>query len=109
MRRATPHRDPGIELFDRACDLLESTSALRRAIADPGYAEAVPAVLNCVEAALRDLAFVAGELQREHEADTARPRARAAHGYRNLHVALDDAAMAAHVAQALARRAAESD
>src|SRR5690349_12887941 len=48
LRRSAPHRDPGIELFDHACELLEATSALRRAITDPGSTEVVPAVLGCV-------------------------------------------------------------
>ncbi len=100
---------PDIELYDHACELVEATTAIRRAVAEPDSTDAVPALLVCVEAALRDLAFVADGLERATDANgatmTGKHRARAAHGHHNLHVALQDAAIAARVAQALAARA----
>lgn len=108
-KRSAARRTPDIELYDHACELVEATAAIRRAVADPDSADAVPALLSCVEAALRDLAFVAHERERVTDARRApsavKHRARAAHGYRNLQVALNDAAIAARVAQALVARA----
>ena len=109
-KRSATRRAPDIELYDHACELLEATAAIRRAVADPESTDAVPALLGCVEAALRDLAFVADKLERATHANgaaiAAKHRARAAHGHRNLQVALCDAKIAARVAQALAARAA---
>jgi hypothetical protein len=108
-KRSAARRAPDIELYDHACELVEATAAIRRAVAEPDSTDAVPALLGCVETALRDLAFVADGLDRATDANgatmTGEHRARAAHGHRDLHVALKDAAIAARVAQALAARA----
>ena len=107
-RHLPPRRDPVNELYDHACELVESAAAIRQAAAEPTSVDAVPALLGCVETALRDLARVADELERASaRGDSPRRRERAAHGHRNLRVALEDAAVAARVAQALAARAAE--
>lgn len=112
LKRSAPRRAPDIELYDHACELVQATAAIRHSVADPDSADAVPALLGCVEAALRDLAFVADELERATNAhaakSTEKQRARAAHGHHNLQVALGDAAIAARVAQALVARAAAS-
>jgi hypothetical protein len=105
-KHAPTRRDPDTELYDHACELVESAAAIRQAATVPGSGDAVPALLGCVDAALRDLAAVAEALARTGGDD--RRHRRASEGYRNLRVALDDAAIAARAAQALAARAGEA-
>jgi hypothetical protein len=99
-------REPDNELYERASELVEAAAAIREAAADPGAAPAVPALLGCIETALRDLASVAGELERRTTAgcNGDRRRERAGRGYQSLRVGLDDAAVAARAAQTLAAR-----
>jgi hypothetical protein len=47
--------DPVNAVYDHGAELVEAAAALRRAAADPRAAPAAPAVLACVEVALRDL------------------------------------------------------
>jgi hypothetical protein len=105
MITTTRHRDPDLELYDHACELVEAAAAIRQAVTVPGTDDAVPALLGCVEAALRDLAAAAGELEQRAAAHADdRRRQRAGEGLHHLRVALDDAAVGAHAAQALAAR-----
>lgn len=48
-------RDPANELYDRACDLLDASQRLTRALAVPGHEPALTATLGCVQATLREL------------------------------------------------------
>jgi hypothetical protein len=107
--RPSPRRAPENELYDHACELVDAAAAIRRAAADPASADAVPALLGCLEAALRDLVLLADELEQTAAGHADRYHGRAGQGYRNLRVALDDAAGTAHIAQALAARAASAE
>jgi hypothetical protein len=83
---------PDLEVYDRACDLIEAAAGLRRAAAALESGEVTPAVLGCVEAALRDLRCATTLLERA----SARHR-----GYADLRGALASAAHAASEARAL--------
>jgi hypothetical protein len=100
-------READNEIFDRSCDLLEAARAIRHLSTDARATAAVPAVLGCIEASLRDLAEGIGELRRTLptpgvEQGEAAERAR--RGLTNLRGALDDAAMASEAARALSAR-----
>ena len=103
------------ELYDHGADLVEAAAALRERAGIPAAARAAPAVVGCVEAALRDLTAATAALERavssavDDGADSrvSRRRARMRHGFTNLEVALHDAADAAAAARALAARALE--
>ena len=103
------------ELYDHGADLVGATAALRERAAVPAAARAAPAVVGCVEAALRNLTAATAALERaasavlDDGADTRtnRRHARMRHGFTNLEVALHDAADAAAAARALAARALE--
>ena len=56
-------RAPDNELYDRGCDLVEAATAIRRVADTPEAARAVPAVLGCIEAALRELLWAAAALE----------------------------------------------
>jgi hypothetical protein len=102
------------ELYDRGCDLVAAATAIRQVAGSPPAARAVPAVLGCIEAALRELAEAAAGLERTtDEASTAHadrcqpigPRSERMHrGYANLGQALEDAERAAAAARPLASR-----
>ena len=102
------------ELYDRGCDLVAAAIAIRHVAASPNAARAVPAVLGCIEAAVRELAEAAAELERTTaEASTALARScqhsglrseRMHRGYTNLRQALDDTERAAAAARPLASR-----
>jgi hypothetical protein len=103
-------RDAGNELYDRGCDLVLAATAIRGAAAPLEAAGAAPALLGCVEAALRELGEASAVLQRTlldvRDAPAEDPRiARMRLGFTNLHSALDDAEAAAAAARALAARA----
>jgi hypothetical protein len=91
-------RDPVNALYDHAAALVEAAAALRRTAGDPRGAPAAPAVLGCVETALRELRDAAAGLD----------RAGASHGARRdlavLGVALDDASAAAAAARSSTSR-----
>src|SRR5690606_19439010 len=99
--------------YDHGCDLVEAARALRAEAGDPEVAPGGPAVIGCLEAALRDLAEAGRELERSLSEATggqpdgagARRAARMRQGMANLEVALRDAADAAAAARALAARA----
>jgi hypothetical protein len=105
------------ELFDQGCDLVAAASAIRRAAGDPEAARAVPAVLGCIESALRELMWATAALEQTSEdlveqvaqdAQSARlvPIAERMHrGFANLQQALSDGERASAAARSLAGRA----
>jgi hypothetical protein len=109
MRR---ERDAINDLYDHGCDLVEASGALRRGADDPRAGRAVPAVVGCIEAALRELAGTTTALEHAVSAVTDGKDVRASerevrmrHGLSNLEAALQDAAVAAAAARSLAARA----
>lgn len=90
--------------------------AIRRVADAPEAVRAVPAVLGCIEAALRELLWAAAALE-ETSARSAEQRSgstdwiatrrseRMQHGYANLQAALADAELASAAARSLAARA----
>ena len=115
MSRATfsgGQTDTVNELYDHGADLVETAAALRERAAAASAARAAPAVLGCIETALRDLTAATTALERAvsaaaedaTDARTDRRHARMRHGFTNLEVALHDAADAAAAARALAAR-----
>lgn len=123
--RATPasadrppaSRAPDNELYDRGCDLVEAAAAIRRVADAPEATRAVPAVLGCIEAALRELLWAAASLEEtsartvaqsssdDTDSQGARQAERMQLGYANLQIALADAERASAAARALAGRA----
>jgi hypothetical protein len=103
------------ELYDRGCDLVEASAAIRRAAGAPEAARAVPAVIGCMQAALHELTEAAAALEattdhairdRSRTREYGGPRSNRMHrGYRNLQQALEDAQRAAGAARPLASRA----
>jgi len=105
------------ELFDQGCDLVAAASAIRRAAGAPEAARAVPAVLGCIESALRELMWATAALEQTsedlveqvaHDAPSARlvPIAERMHrGFANLQQALSDGERASAAARSLAGRA----
>jgi hypothetical protein len=114
--RTPATRSPDNELYDRGCDLVEAAMAIRRVADAPEAVRAVPAVLGCIEAALRELLWATAALeetsartvnQRSGCTDSsAKPRSeRMQLGYANLQTALADAERASAAARSLAGRA----
>jgi hypothetical protein len=111
----TIDRSADNELYDRGCDLVAAAAAIRHVAGSP-QARAVPAVLGCMEAALRELAAAVAQLERTTKAASSAPdhggqlqslgsRAERMHrGYVSLRQALDDAERAAAAARPLASR-----
>src|SRR4051812_48167172 len=108
----TSRRDAENELYDLGCDLVEAAAGISRRAPDPYAARAVPALLGCIEAALRELSSACDALQYVN-AESAPPpsdaRRRAVsdrldRGYTNLMVALQDARYASRAARSLAAR-----
>jgi hypothetical protein len=108
-------RSPDNELYDRGCDLVAAATAIAQAAGSPDAARAVPAVLGCIEAAMRALAEAAAALEATTDAATARAhdcrsnglqsRSERMHrGYANLRQGLEDAERAAAAARPLAGR-----
>jgi len=105
------------ELFDQGCDLVAAASAIRRAAGAPEAARAVPAVLGCIESALRELMWATAGLEQTsedlvgqvaHDAQSAKlvPIAERMHrGFANLQQALSDGERASAAARSLAGRA----
>ena len=103
-------RDADNELYDRGSDLVLAATAIRTAAVPPEAARAAPALLGCIEAAMRELSVASAALEQTVlDAGTAPatdPRsARMRRGLTNLSSALDDAEAAAAAARALAARA----
>ena len=101
-------RSPDNELYDRGCDLVAAAAAIRRTAGAPEAARAVPAVLGCIEDAMRELAQAAAELEattaKAHSCRSSSRSERMHRGYVNLEQSLDDAARAAAAARPLASR-----
>jgi hypothetical protein len=108
----TSPRNAENELYDRGCDLVEAAAGIALRAADPCAARAVPALLGCIEAALKELSSACGALQYVNAESPpppsdARRRAvadRLDRGYTNLFVALQDARYASHAVRPLAAR-----
>jgi hypothetical protein len=102
------------DLYNLGCDLVEAAGGIARCVAEPGAdaGRAVPAVLGCVEAALKELHAACIALERLNGArssDGVRERVaadRLDRGYANLGVALQDARDASAAARSLAARRA---
>src|SRR5205823_5028673 len=62
-RGGSAHPDPAGELYDRACDLLASSLALRDVASAHGSAAAIPDTLGCIEGSLIALAETAHRLR----------------------------------------------
>jgi len=114
--RTTSSGDSAVNaLYDHGADLVEAAAALRRSASDPAVARAAPAVMGCIETALRDLTAATHALEQATSAELSGEigpraggrRARMRHGFTNLEVALHDGADAAAAARALAARALE--
>jgi hypothetical protein len=116
MSSAPRSRDAINEIYDRGCDLVEAATAIRRVADAPEAVRAVPAVLGCIEAALRELLWAVAAL--EETSDRAveqrsggtdwiakRRSERMQLGYANLQTALADAERASAAARSLAGRA----
>jgi hypothetical protein len=109
-------RDADNDLYDRGCDLVEATTAIRHATGHLDAARAAPALLGCLEAAMRELGAASATLEqtvvdslgaRASLADDPRTRQRTARmerGFTNLYSALADAEAAAAAARALVAR-----
>jgi hypothetical protein len=114
--RPSSGRDADHALYDRGCDLVEAASAIRRAANSPDAARAVPGLLGCVEAALRELNTACATLEQTTvgpvkerqpvgaDPPTSRRVDRARRGFTNLYSALDDAAAASAGARSLVAR-----
>jgi hypothetical protein len=103
-------RPPDNELYDRGCDLVEAALAIRRLTGCDGAERALPAILACIESALKDLRGAvteAGRLGGRDNGGDACGR-RALRGFANLEVALADAETAAWAARGLAHRVADA-
>jgi hypothetical protein len=105
-------RDAVNDLYDHGCDLVDASGALRGGADDPRAGRAAPAVVGCIESALRELAIATTALERAVSAVTADRDVRAhqrhgrmRQGLSNLEVALHDAADAAAAARSLTARA----
>jgi hypothetical protein len=103
-------RDADNELYDRGCDLVLAATAIRAAAVPPEAAPAAPALLGCIEAAMRELSVASAALQQTvldvGAAPATDPRiARTQRGLANLDSALADAEAAAASARALVARA----
>lgn len=94
------------ELYDRGCDLVEAAMAIRDLAGDPAAGRAVPAVLGCIESALRELGCAASSM--DETSGVAMPTETLAdrmhRGFMNLGLALADAELASTAARGLAAR-----
>jgi hypothetical protein len=96
------------ELYDRGCDLVEATMAIRRLSDDRSAERAVPALLGCMESALHELGCAVSTLDEAFSEARVPPEiAKRMHrGLMNLGLALADAEIASCAARGLAERAA---
>ena len=62
MESARP-RDPAHELYDRACEVLAASQALRAASTSPGAVPSAAATLGCLEAAFEEIEGAVGGLR----------------------------------------------
>jgi hypothetical protein len=94
------------ELYDRGCDLVEASMAIRRLADDPGARRALPALLGCIEAALHELGCAAASMDETsaHAMPTEAMANRMHRGFMNLGLALTDAELASTAARGLAGR-----
>src|SRR5690349_12205582 len=102
-------RDADNELYDRGCDLVLAATAIRTAAVPPEAARAAPALLGCIEAAMRELCVASAALEQTVLDVGAAPATdarsvRMRRGLANLSSALDDAEAAAAAARALVAR-----
>jgi hypothetical protein len=100
-----PLADPALAAYDHGCGLVEGATGLRRVATGTAVQDAVPAVLGCIESALRELSTAAAGLAHAAPAGDA-GRRELTDGLTTLEVALNDAAEVATVARALAARVA---
>jgi hypothetical protein len=66
MRPATrpgDRRQADNELYDRGCELVEAAAAIRVLAGHGGAVDAAPALLGCVEQAIRDLSLACVALE----------------------------------------------
>jgi hypothetical protein len=96
------------ELYDRGCDLVEAAMAIRRLAEHRGAQPAVPALLGCVESALREMGCAVSSLDEfcGDEPGSREIAQRMHRGFINLGLALADAELASSAARGLAERAA---
>jgi hypothetical protein len=103
-------RDPDNELYDRGSDLVLAATAIRDAVGLLDATRAAPALLGCVEAAMRELVMASAALEQTILGVCAAPAedarvARMRRGLTNLSSALGDAEAAAAAARPPAARA----
>jgi hypothetical protein len=94
------------ELYDRGCDLVEAAIAIRSVAGDPAAGGALPALLGCVEAALRELGDSVTRFDEtaRHAMPTEAMADRLHRGFMNLGLTLADAELAAAATRGLAGR-----
>lgn len=105
-------RDAVNDIYNQCCDLVEAAAALRRAAGHPDVTRSAPAILACIEVALRDLTETTTALAlvtaragvAPAAARFADRHARMRQGFAHLVVVLDEASDAAAAARALAAR-----
>jgi hypothetical protein len=115
--RPAPPREADNELYDHACDLVEAAAAIRNSADRPEAVHALPAVLGCVQEAIRELSAANVAMERSAaEAMQIGAPAGDAHwrrrvtdrmyrGFENLSAALEDAQQATGACRALVARA----
>jgi hypothetical protein len=101
-----PKRPADNELYDRGCDLVEASMAIRRLADVPEAGRAVPALLGCIEAALHELGCAVSSIDEASgpEMPTEAMADRMHRGFMNLGLALADAELASTAARGLAGR-----
>ncbi len=115
--RPAPPREADNELYDHACELVEAAAAIRNAADRPATVHALPAVLGCVQEAIRELsvANIAMERSAAEAMQVGAPVGdahwrrrvtdRMYRGFENLSAALEDAQQATGACRALVARA----
>ena len=98
------------ELYDRGCDLVEAAMAIRRLCEERDAEGAVPALLGCLESALKELGCAVTDLDQlgDKAKLTGATSQRLHRGLMNLGMALSDAELASAAARGLAGRFAEA-
>ncbi len=115
--RPAPPREADNALYDHACDLVEAAAAIRNSADRPEAVHALPAVLGCVQEAIRELSVANVAMERSAAeamqvgapvGDAHRRRRvtdRMYRGFENLSAALEDAQQATGACRALVARA----
>src|SRR3954471_17875372 len=115
--RPAPTREADNELYDHACELVEAAVAVRNSADRSEAVRALPAVLGCVQEAIRELTVASGAMERSAtealqagppvvDADWKRRVTNRMHrGFENMSAALEDAQQATGACRALASRA----